>query len=444
MSAGLPVAKELIVRKRDGGTLSAAEISSLVAGIADGSLTEGQVAAFAMAVCCRGMDRAECVALTGAMTRSGRVLDWRALGKPVVDKHSTGGVGDKTSLMLAPILAAAGAAVPMISGRGLGHTGGTLDKLDAIPGYESRPSLDRIRAAMAATGAAMVGQTDDLAPADRRLYAIRDTTGTVESIPLLTSSILSKKLAAGLDGLVLDVKYGSGAFMVAQDAARDLAQSLVAVSSGAGLRVTALLTDMNEVLGETAGNGLEVAEAVDFLTGRRREARLDQVTRALAAEMLLLAGLAGDETAASDLVERLLASGAAAERFGMMVAALGGPTDFIERAEAHLPAAPIVRPVPPAHAGFLAALDARQVGLAVLALGGGRNAPAEPIDHAVGFSRCARIGETVGAERPLALVHARDEAAAERAIVALQAAAVIREAAPADRPLILERIGAAP
>lgn len=434
------ITKELLARKRDGGTLAAGEIAFLVKGIADGGLTEGQVAAFAMAVCCRGMGRDECVALTDAMTRSGRVLDWRELGKPIVDKHSTGGVGDKTSLMLAPILAAAGAAVPMISGRGLGHTGGTLDKLDAIPGYQTRPSLDRIRAAMVATGAAMVGQTDEVAPADRRLYAIRDTTGTVESVPLITASILSKKLAAGLEGLVLDVKYGSGAFMAEPARARELAESLVEVGRGAGLRVTALLTDMNEVLGDSAGNALEVLEAVEYLTGTRRDARLEGVTRALAVEMLMLAGLVASPAEGVARVEQLLSSGAAAEKFGQMVASLGGPSDFVERAADHLPMAPIVRPVLPKEAGILSALDARQVGFAVLALGGGRNTPADPIDYAVGFSRCAHLGDAVGPDRPLALVHARDEAAAERASAMLQAAASVGATVPAERPLILDRL----
>lgn len=434
------ITKEILARKRDGAALGADQIAYLVAGIADGRLTEGQVAAFAMAICCRGMSGPECVALTHAMTHSGRVLDWRFLGKPVVDKHSTGGVGDKTSLMLAPILAAAGAAVPMISGRGLGHTGGTLDKMDAIPGYQSRPSLERIRAAMVATGAAMVGQTDDLAPADKRLYAIRDTTGTVESIPLITASILSKKLAAGLDGLVLDVKFGSGAFMADAQAGRALARSLVEVGRGAGLKLTALLTDMDEVLGDSAGNALEVREAVDYLTGKHREPRLDAVTRALAAEMLSLAGLAPDATEAGATVERLLASGAAAEKFGQMVASLDGPADFIEQAARHLPVAPIVRPVPPLAAGFLTAFDARRVGLAVLALGGGRQAPTDEIDYAVGLSRCAHLGDAVGPDRPLALIHARTEAAAARATAMLQAAARVGDAAPVVRPLILDRL----
>jgi len=434
------ITKEILARKRDGAALAADEIAYLVKGIADGGLTEGQAAAFAMAVCCRGMTGAECVALTHAMTHSGRVLEWRFLGKPVIDKHSTGGVGDKTSLMLAPILAAAGAAVPMISGRGLGHTGGTLDKMDAIPGYQSRASLERIRAAMVATGAAMVGQTDDLAPADKRLYAIRDTTGTVASIPLITASILSKKLAAGLDGLVLDVKFGAGAFMTDAPAGRALARSLIEVGQGAGLKLTALLTDMDEVLGETAGNALEVLEAVDYLTGKHREARLDAVTRALAAEMLLLAGLAQDVIEAQAKVERLLASGAAAETFGRMVASLDGPADLVEHAAGHLPAAPIVRPVPAPAAGFLTAFDARQVGLAVLALGGGRHVPTDEIDYAVGLSRCAHIGEAVGPDRPLALIHARTEAGAERAAAMLRAAARIGDAAPTARPLILDRL----
>jgi thymidine phosphorylase len=434
------ITKEILARKRDGTALGADEIAYLVERIADGRLTEGQAAAFAMAICCRGMTGPECVALTHAMTHSGRVLDWRFLDRPVIDKHSTGGVGDKTSLILAPLLAAAGAAVPMISGRGLGHTGGTLDKMDAIPGYQSRPSLDRIRAAMVATGAAMVGQTDDLAPADRRLYAIRDTTGTVESIPLITASILSKKLAAGLDGLVLDVKSGSGAFMLDARAGHDLARSLVDVGAGAGLKLTALLTDMDEVLGGSAGNALEVLEAVGYLTGTHREARLDQVTRALAVEMLLLAGLAQDATEAQAKVEHLLASGAAAETFGRMIASLDGPADFIERATRHLPPAPIVRPVLPPSSGFLTRFDARQVGLAVLALGGGRNAPADPIDYAVGIDRCAPIGAAVGPDRPLGFIHARTEAAADRAATMLQVAATVGDMAPAARALILERL----
>ena len=433
--------KELLARKRDGGTLAEAEIQALVAGITDGSLTEGQVAAFAMAVCCRGMSAAECVALTRAMTRSGTVLDWPA-GRPVLDKHSTGGVGDKTSLMIAPILAACGAQVPMIAGRGLGHSGGTLDKLDAIPGYDTRPDLARFRRAVAEAGCAIVGQTDDLAPADRRLYAVRDTTGTVESIPLITASILSKKLAAGLQGLVMDVKFGSGAFMRRAEDASALAQSLVATAGAAGLPVTALLTDMNEVLGDSAGNALEVAEAIAFLTGARREPRLDRVTRALAAEALLLGRLAQDEADAATRIARALDTGAAAERFARMVAALGGPHDLLERADALLPQPVVTLPVPPFRPGFVASVDAKQMGLAVLVLGGGRYRPDDVIDYAVGFDQIAPIGAAVGPDRPLALLRASDRIALEPVIDMVREAVTIADAPPPERPLILRRIAA--
>jgi thymidine phosphorylase len=431
--------KELLARKRDGGTLAEAEIAALVAGITDGSLTEGQVAAFAMAVCCRGMSAAECAALTRAMTRSGTVLAWPG-GLPVLDKHSTGGVGDKTSLMIAPILAACGAQVPMIAGRGLGHSGGTLDKLDAIPGYVTQPDLARFRRAVAGAGCAIVGQTDDLAPADRRLYAVRDTTGTVESIPLITASILSKKLAAGLQGLVMDVKFGSGAFMRRPEDTEALARSLVATAGAAGLPVTALLTDMNEVLGDSAGNALETAEAIAFLTGARREPRLDRVTRALAAEALLLGGLAQDAADAATRIAQALDSGAAAERFARMVAALGGPHDLLERSEALLPQATVTLPVLPARPGFVAAVDAKQMGLAVLVLGGGRYRPDDVIDYAVGFDRIAPIGAEVGPDRPLALLRASDRIALEPVIDMVREAVTIADAPPPERPLILQRI----
>jgi thymidine phosphorylase len=314
------LAAEVIRRKRDGHALTGEELEFLVRGITDGSLSDAQVGALAMALFLRGMEPEERVGLTAAMTRSGTVMEWD-LDRPVVDKHSTGGVGDKVSLMLAPIVAACGGAVPMISGRGLGHTGGTLDKLDTIPGYVSTPDLDRLRTVVSQVGCAIVGQTAELAPADRRLYATRDATGTVESLPLIVASILSKKLAAGLDALVMDVKFGSGAFMAAREDADQLALALVEVAGGAGLPTVALLTDMNEVLGTTAGNALEVREAIDYLTGTR-DPRLHEVTIALAASLIEQGGLARDGRATA---EQALASGAAAERFGAMVAALGGP-----------------------------------------------------------------------------------------------------------------------
>ena len=314
--------QEIIRKKRDGGALSASEIAEFIEGLASGRISEGQVAAFAMAVFFNGMSREETVALTRAMTGSGSRLTWRDLDGPVLDKHSTGGIGDKVSLVLAPVVAACGAYVPMISGRGLGHTGGTLDKLDSIPGYATQPDLERLRAAVRTAGCAIIGQTDDLAPADRRLYAIRDVTATVESIPLIVASILSKKLAAGLDALVMDVKAGSGAFLPSFEATRELARTLVEVANGAGLRCSALLTDMSQCLGRTAGNALEVREAIDVLTGQAVHSRLREVTLALAAELLVLGGLAEDKAGAAGAAARALDSGAAAERFARMVAAL--------------------------------------------------------------------------------------------------------------------------
>ncbi len=430
--------QRLIAKKRDGQALDADEIGFLAQGLTDGSLSEGQAAAFAMAVFFRGMDLAERVALTRAMAASGRHLTWD-LDRPTVDKHSTGGVGDKVSLMLAPLVAACGAAVPMISGRGLGHTGGTLDKLAAIPGYDPFPAPERFAEVVRTIGCAVIGQTADLAPADRRLYAIRDVTATVESTPLIVASILSKKLAAGLSGLVLDVKAGSGAFLTDWAATRDLAQALVAVATGAGLPTTAWLTDMDQVLGRTAGNALEVREAVEYLGGRR-EPRLDQVTRALAVEMLILAKLAPDRDAAAVQVAAALDSGAAAERFARMVAALGGPADLFERIDAHLAPAPVVRPAFPGRAGTVAAIDVRAVGFAVVALGGGRTRADQAIDPAVGLTEVAAIGETVGPDRPLALVHARDPATAEAAIGALAAAYRVVDGPVTPLLLLRERI----
>jgi thymidine phosphorylase len=349
--------QELIRRKRDGARLSDSEIELLVAGIADGhGLSDAQVGALAMALFLRGIDRSECIALTRAMTCSGDVLSWKSesLPGPVVDKHSTGGVGDKVSLMLAPWVAACGGFVPMISGRGLGHTGGTLDKLESIPGYDAKPDNARFRRTVREVGCAIIGQTANLAPADKRLYAIRDVTATVESVGLITASILSKKLAAGLDALVMDVKFGSGAFMAEFPRARELAQSIVDVANGAGLKTRVVLTDMDSPLGSTAGNALEVREAIAYLKGERN-ARLHECTRTLAVEMLDLSGVAS-RAAATAKLDAALASGAAAERFARMVAALGGPTDLLERPDAYLARAPIVRAVMPAQPGHVASI----------------------------------------------------------------------------------------
>jgi thymidine phosphorylase len=441
------LAAELIRRKRDGGELSAAEIEELVAGITDGTVSDAQVGALAMAILLRGMSRPERVALTGAMMRSGEVLSWHGEGdtavnldRPALDKHSTGGVGDKVSLPLAPIVAACGGAVPMISGRGLGHTGGTLDKLESIPGYNVTPSPERFRAVVAEVGCAIIGQTDALAPADRRLYAIRDATGTVESLPLIVASILSKKLAAGLDALVMDVKVGSGAFLPALENARELAQAIVEVARGNGLKTSALITDMDQVLGRTAGNALELRESIDMLTGTSSpDPRLLEVTLALSAELLVLGGIHGDGAAARAAAEQALSSGAAAEVFAAMVAALGGPADLLERPDEFLAQAPIVIPVEALEPGVIERIDVRAVGVGIIALGGGRARESDPVDHAVGLTEVASLGESVGpGSRPLAFIHARDQESATRAADTLREAFTLGDSSPAPTPAVLE------
>ncbi len=435
---GLP--QETIRRKRDGGRLDAGEIAALVAGLTDGSWTDAQISAFAMAVIFRGLDLAERVALTTAMRDSGSVLAWDLPG-PVVDKHSTGGVGDDVSLMLAPMLAACGAFVPMISGRGLGHTGGTLDKLESIPGYRAQPGLDLFRKVTAEVGCAVIGQTGDLAPADKRFYAIRDVTGTVESIDLITASILSKKLAAGLGALVLDVKWGSGAFMATLEQAQDLARTLTSVANGAGLPTTALVTDMNEPLAPAAGNALEVIHAVDFLARRRIDPRVEGVTVALGAELLVATGLAADTAEAEHKLVACLDDGRAAEIFDRMVAGLGGPVDFVAEAPIYLAKAPVVRDVFAAEDGFVGAIDTRAIGVAVVELGGGRTKPSDTIDPAVGFSDLVGRGAKVDAKTPIGRVHAASEAAAEIAAARLVAALTIAPEKPGALPLVADRIG---
>ncbi len=434
--------QEIIRAKRDGRELSASEIAEFIGGLTSGEVTEGQAAAFAMAVFFRGMSLAERVALTEAMTLSGTTIGWGApdLPGPVLDKHSTGGVGDNVSLMLAPMLAALGAFVPMISGRGLGHTGGTLDKLDSIPGYDTRPDLLRFKQVVRDVGCAIIGQTESLAPADRRLYAIRDVTATVESVALLTASILSKKLAAGLEALVMDVKTGSGAFMPTLDASRELAESIATVATGAGLPTVSLITDMNEPLASAAGNAVEVQNAVDFLIGRRQDVRLLRVTLSLGAELLRLAGLAHTVVEGEALLRGTLESGKAAETFERMVAGLGGPGELRARAPALLPRAGGVVEAAPERGGIVTAIDVRAIGLAVVELGGGRARAADAIDPSVGLTRLAALGEEVGAERPLAIVHARDPLSVEAVTNRLRAAYRLGDAAPRRADPVVERI----
>jgi thymidine phosphorylase len=432
---------DLIRVKRDGGELTEEQLRDLVTGIADGTVSDAQVGALAMAIVLRGMTAAERIALTGAMRDSGDVLDWSDAGLPgpALDKHSTGGVGDKVSLLLAPVVAACGGAVPMISGRGLGHTGGTLDKLEAIPGYDTAPDPDRFRGAVATAGAAIVGQTARLAPADKRLYAIRDATGTVESIPLIVASILSKKLAAGLDALVMDVKVGSGAFLPGCEEAEELARTIVEVATGNGLPTAAVLTDMDRVLGRTAGNAVEVRESIDHLTGAASDERLREVTLVLCAELLVLGGLYPDAEAARGAAEQALDGGAAAERFAAMVRELGGPSDLLEAPDRHLRGAAVTAPAEPAEAGVVSSVDVRAVGLAVVALGGGRTRETDPVDHSVGLTEVAAPGEEVApGGRPLAVVHAADEDGARRAGDALRAAFELGNDAPKETPPVLE------
>lgn len=437
---GTILPQEVIRKKRDGQELAPGEIDFLVSGFARGALSDGQAAAFAMAVFFRGMSIAECISLTRALRDSGSNLHWPkdVFDGPIVDKHSTGGVGDNVSLILAPMLAAAGAFVPMISGRGLGHTGGTLDKLESIPGYQTRPGLDLLKATVRRAGCAIIGQTVDLAPADARLYAIRDVTATVESVPLITASILSKKLAAGLDALVLDVKVGTGAFMQTEDAARELAETLVAVGSGTGLRMSAILTDMNEPLASAAGNALEVMNAISFLTGNG-EPRVREVVMSLGEQLLVLCGMTQSTVDARTRLEQVLSSGRAAERFQRMIALLGGPSDLIEQPEKYLPKANIVRPIFSPMSGTVHEIDTRLLGLAVVALGGGRANHEAPIDHSVGLSALAARNSAIGKDVPIAVLHARDEHTA-RAAEAMVLSAYRLGETTAPEPLVRARL----
>ena len=431
----LPDFQDILRAKRDGQALSPPQIRAFATGLADRSLPVEQAAALAMAIYLNGMDHAETAALTRAFVDSGRVIDWSDAGLdgPVLDKHSTGGVGDKVSLMLAPIVAACGGYVPMISGRGLGHTGGTLDKLASIPGYDAYPDLDRFRTVVRAAGCAIIGQTGELAPADGRLYAIRDVTATIESTPLITASILSKKVAAGVQGLVMDIKTGSGAFMATMDQAQALAHSLIGSAAALGLTTHALVTDMDQPLGFSAGNALEIAETIDYLTGAAREPRLHACVIALAAEMLLIGGLAPDRDAGAVLAGDALASGRAAEHFARMISALGGPADLLDRPANHLPPAPVCVAIPP-QTGHLAAMDARAIGQAITRLGGGRLRAEDRIDPRVGLCGLAAIGAAPGA--PLGFVHAADTAAAERGVADVIAACRFAGEAPEIRPVI--------
>ena len=431
--------QELIRAKRDGRVLAPDDITAFVQGMVSGAVTEGQAAAFAMAVYFRGMRTDEAVALTTAMRDSGAVLRWNVDG-PVVDKHSTGGVGDTVSLMLAPMVAACGCYVPMISGRGLGHTGGTYDKMESIPGYVAAPTMAKFRNTVTTVGCAIIGQTADLAPADKRLYGIRDVTATVESVPLITASILSKKLAAGLDALVMDVKTGNGAFMPTLTRSRTLAESIVSVANGAGMPTTALITDMDQPLASSAGNALEVSHALAHLTGARREPRLQEIVCALGGEMLTVGQLAANRAEGYAMIASALDTGRAAEHFARMVHLLGGPTDLLERPAAYLLRAPVNVPVPASASGFVQSLATRDIGLIIVGLGGGRQRAMDRIDPSVGLTAMVQIGQHVTKGEPLAYVHAKTPEAATWA-AALMADAVTIGAQPRkSSPVVIDRI----
>ncbi|WP_338560865.1 thymidine phosphorylase [Erwinia sp. E_sp_B04_7] len=436
--------QEIIRKKRDGQALSEEEIRYFINGVRDNTVSEGQIAALAMTIYFHDMTLQERVALTMAMRDSGSVLNWQSLGLngPVVDKHSTGGVGDVTSLMLGPMVAACGGYVPMISGRGLGHTGGTLDKLEAIPGFDIFPDDETFRRIIKEVGVAIIGQTNSLAPADKRFYATRDITATVDSIPLITASILAKKLAEGLDALVMDVKVGSGAFMPTVEQSELLAQSIVGVANGAGCKTTALLTDMNQVLASSAGNALEVREAVRFLTGEYRNPRLLEVTLALSAEMLVSGGLAADTAEATRKLQAVLDNGKAAEVFARMVAAQKGPADFIEKMDKYLPAPMLSKALYADKPGIVSAMDTRALGMAVVGMGGGRRQASDTLDYSVGFSEMAQLGDQADNQRPLAVIHAATESDWQEAAKAVKRAITLSETAPHPTPVICRRITA--
>jgi thymidine phosphorylase len=435
---------DIIRQKRDGRAMCREQIEFFVSGLADGSIPAEQVSALAMAVFLNSMSAGEAGQLTMAMAASGTVLDWHSadLDGPVVDKHSTGGVGDKVSFLLAPIAAACGCYVPMISGRGLGHTGGTTDKIESIPGYQSMPDFDLFRKVVRKVGCAIIGQTADLAPADRRFYAIRDVTATVESVPLITASILSKKIAAGLDALVMDVKAGNGAFMTSIESAEELARSIIATAATAALKTRAIITDMNECLGRSAGNALEIAEAVEFLRNDKREARLNEVVLALCAEMLLVAGLEDERATALARVDEAVSSGRAVEIFDGMVRELGGPADFSENYAQHLPRAPVSAPVFAREEGFVSSVDTFKLGNAIIELGGGRRVLGEALDLAVGLDDIAGIGTEIGTDRPIATIHANTTEQLSEVSKLVRAAYSVSATAPADRPVICRMLDA--
>lgn len=433
--------QEIIRKTRNHKKLTVEEINFFIKGISDGTIADVQAAAFSMAVFLNGLTDDETLALTLAMRDSGEIISWQEINNgPIVDKHSTGGVGDKISLMLAPMLAACGAYVPMIAGRGLGHTGGTLDKLDSIAGYKTRVSVQKFKQTVKKIGCAIVGQTVALAPADRKLYAIRDVCATVESIPLITASILSKKLAAGLQYLVMDIKCGNGAFMENTRRAIDLAQSITKVANGARTKTTALLTDMNSVLGTTVGNALEVKEALAYLRGEKTDNRLDKVTIALCTELLLNSGMVQTVQEAEKKLRSVICSGKAYEKFIQMAVNLGADNKIIENFTKKGPKATYIEPIYSPREGYVAEIDTRKVGLGVIMLGGGRIVPEQQINYSTGFTDFCQIGDKVDKKTPLCYIHAEDKESIKAVATQIKKAITIKQRKPQEKPLILQKI----
>jgi len=400
------IPQEIIRKKRDKKTLSKKEISLFVNGLTDGSFSDPQVAAMSMAIFSNGMSREETVDLTEAMTTSGDIISWADIVDDdlVCDKHSTGGVGDKTSIILAPILAACGLFVPMISGRGLGHTGGTLDKFDSIKGYNTQPDLDTFKNVVKDVGCAIIGQTENLAPADKKLYSIRDIVGTVESLPLITSSILSKKIASGLKTLVLDVKVGNGSFNSSLEIARDLSHSLVQVAQGAGLQCEAILTDMNQVLGKSAGHTLEMLECIRFLLNKEKDIRLEKITYELTSSILMMSqNLSKDE--AIKKINTVVSSGLAAEKFEKMVHALGGPVDILSSYKKYLEVSSFKKEIFSKSAGWIKNIKTRELGLILIELGGGRKQITDKINYNVGYNNVLNVGDKIDSSQPILTVY---------------------------------------
>lgn len=445
MSIFLPA--QIIRKKRYAQTLSDAEIRRFVEGIATGDVSSPQIAAFTMAACLNGMSTTETAALTLAMRDSGAVVTWDHTDiqpRTIIDKHSSGGTGDeKVSLVLAPLVAACGVHMPMISARGLGHTGGEVDLMEAIPGVAIAPPTDVFQNAVTTAGAAIIGPTPSLAPADAAIYYVRDVTATVESVPLITSSILSKKLAAGISGLVMSVNYGSGAFMPTFDDARTLAESLIDVATVAGLPMVTLVTAMDEIMGDAIGSRLQVREAIDFLAGRRREPRMLRLIMDLSAEILIMAGITDSLDDALSLLEARLADGSALDRFSAMITALGGPADLVAGIDDYFPAAPVIRPVAARQTGFVQRVDAYATGLAMVGLGAGRKLADDPIDHDVGLTRMVHVGDRVSKGDPLCLLHCRSEADCEAAAEAIFQSISIGDYQPSPHPVVTGRIATA-